>query len=128
MYSKVLRKSCSLRSGPPCCFRYPPGPIPIYLNIIDYIPHAVIYISVAIMQLAICTAYSFHLSTQSPTPVPQLQSIFICLNTAFPRALLAHKILINFLKNLPYLSKLQNILFDNSGYENISSTRLNSGN
>lgn len=112
----------------PCCFRYPPGPIPIYLDIIDYIPHVVIYISVAIMQLPIYTAYSFHLSTQSPTTSSQLQSIFICLNTAFPQALLAHKILINFLKNLPYLSELQNILFDNSGYENVSSPILNFGN
>ena len=30
-----------------------PGPIPIYLNITDYIPCAVLYISVAILELPI---------------------------------------------------------------------------
>lgn len=112
----------------PYCFRCPPGPIPIYLDIIDYISQVVIYSSVAIMQVPICTAYSFHLSSQAPTTPSQFQSIFICLHTAFPRALLAHKILNNFLKNLPYLSELQDILFDNSGYENVRSPILNFGN
>lgn len=38
-----------------CCSKYPFSPINIYLDIIDYVSYAVIYIPVAILSLPICT-------------------------------------------------------------------------
>ena len=47
MYNIVLDNHVLYRVAP-LNFKYPPGPIPTY-DIIDYVPYAIIYISVTIL-------------------------------------------------------------------------------
>ena len=55
-----------------CCPKHSVSPIPNYFHIIDYIPHATIWTSVAILQLPFCTAWSLHLFH----PAPQTPSLW----------------------------------------------------
>ena len=56
MYSKVPGKPRTLQSSPLRCPELPPAPISRYLDSIDYILHAAVSTSMAILQLPICTS------------------------------------------------------------------------
>lgn len=74
-YCKVARKPCALQRSP-CCFRLSLGPILICLDIVFCILYAVIHISVAVLQLPIYAAESFHFpSIPPPLPSDSCQSL-----------------------------------------------------
>ena len=58
----------SMQSVPPRYFQHPIGTIHTYYNVIDYFPYAVLYISMAVLYLPMCTSQSLHLFQPAPYP------------------------------------------------------------